>query len=164
MYAGLRREPLNEESRYMHKVLVAYYSRTGKTEKMANYIAEGIRFTGNEAVVKKIGDLTNETLIQGYDGYVFGCPTYHRDMTAGMKSFLFMAERANLVGKIGGAFGSYTHSGEASPMIYDTMKFVFKMDTTDLGPFSLKEAIIESREGIKACQDYGKAIAEMFKR
>lgn len=148
----------------MHKVLIAYFSRTGKTEKMANYIAEGIRFTGNEAIARKIGELTNDTLIQGYDGYVFGCPTYHRDMTAGMKTFLFIAENANLVGKIGGAFGSYTHSGEASPMIYDTMKFVYKMDTTDLGALSLKEAIIETPEGIKACQEYGKAIGKMFKK
>ena len=30
----------------MKKVLVAYTSRTGKTEEMANYIAEGIRFSG----------------------------------------------------------------------------------------------------------------------
>ena len=38
----------------MKKVLVAYVSRTGKTEKMAEYIAEGIRFSGNEAELKKI--------------------------------------------------------------------------------------------------------------
>ena len=30
----------------MKKVLVAYFSRTGKTEAMANYIAEGLRITG----------------------------------------------------------------------------------------------------------------------
>jgi flavorubredoxin len=147
----------------MHKVLIAYFSRSGNTERMANYIAEGIRFTGNEAIVRKIGELTNDTLLQGYDGYVFGCPTYHRDMTAGMKTFLFMADNLNLVGKVGGAFGSYTHSGEASPMIYDTMKYVYKMDTTDLGALSLKEAIIQTPEGIKACQDYGRAIGQMFK-
>ncbi len=144
-------------------VLIAYFSRTGKTEKMANYIAEGVRFTGNDAVVKKISDISNEGLLEGYDGYIIGCPTYHRDMTAGMKTFLFMAERINLVGKIAGAFGSYTHSGEASPMIYDTMKFVFKMDTVDLGPLSLKEAIIETGDGLKACQDYGKAIGAKLK-
>ncbi|NCO61699.1 MAG: nitric oxide synthase [Deltaproteobacteria bacterium CG_4_8_14_3_um_filter_51_11] len=148
----------------MHKVLIAYFSRTGKTEKMANLIAEGIRFTGNEAIIRKISEITSDSLLEGYDGYIFGCPTYHRDMTAGMKTFLFMAERVNLLGKIGGAFGSYTHSGEASPMIYDTMKFVYKMDTTDLGPLSLKEALIETHDGVKACQDYGKAIGEMFKK
>ena len=83
-------------------------------------------------------------------------------MTAGMKTFLFQAEKANLLGKMGGAFGSYTHSGESAPMIFDTMLYVFKMDMVDLGPLSLKEATIETREGTKACQDYGKAVGQKF--
>jgi len=142
----------------MMKILIAYVSRTGKTEKIAEYIAEGIRMTGNEAEVRKVAEIHKETEMEGYDGYVFGCPTYHRDMTAGMKTFLFLAERANLVGKIGGAFGSYTHSGESAPMLYDTMQHVFKMDVVDLGPLSLKEAVVETGDGTRAAQDYGKAV------
>ena len=91
----------------MKKVLVAYVSRTGKTEKIAESIAEGIRISGNEAELRKISDIKSHEELAGYDGYVFGCPTYHRDMTAGMKTFLFLAEKANLLGKMGGAFGSY---------------------------------------------------------
>ena len=83
----------------MKKFLVAYLSRTGKTEKMAEYIAEGVRFTGNTADLKKITEIKNEKALDGYDGYVFGCPTYHRDITAGMKTFLFIAEKADLIGK-----------------------------------------------------------------
>ncbi len=146
----------------MHKVLVAYTTRTGKTEKMAEYIAEGIRFSGHEAVVEKISAIKNEKQLEGYDGYVFGCPTYHRDLTQGMKTFLFLAEKANLLGKIGGAFCCYTHSGESGPMIYDTMQYVFKMDTVDLGALNLKEAVVETAEGMRACQDYGKAVAQKF--
>jgi flavorubredoxin len=130
------------------------------TEKMANYIAEGLRIAGQTAEVKKISQIKKETELGGYDGYVLGCPTYHRDMTNGMKNFLFLAQKANLVGKIGGSFCSYTHSGESGPMIYDTMQFVYKMDMVDLGALSLKEHTIDTREGTKACQDYGKAIAE----
>ena len=144
----------------MKKVLVAYVSRTGKTEAMANYIAEGLRISGQEADVKKIASIENEKGVVGYDGYVFGCPTYHKDMTSGMKQFLFKAERANLTGKIGGAFGSHTHSGESAPMIFDTMLHVFKMDMTDLGPLNLTEAMVDRGEGMKACQDYGKALGE----
>lgn len=144
----------------MKKVLVAYVSRTGNTEKMANYIAEGIRMTGHEAVVKKVSDIKKPEELEEYHGYVFGCPTYHRDMTNSMKQFLFLAEQTNLVGKIGGAFGSYTHSGESAPMVFDTMQYVFKMDMVDLGPLSLKEAIIDTPDGIKACQDYGKEIGK----
>jgi len=146
----------------MKKVLIAYVSRTGKTQKMADYIAEGIRFSGNEAEIKKTTEIKNEKDLEGYDGYVFGCPTYHRDMTAGMKTFLFVAEKLNLVGKMGGAFGSYTHSGESAPMVFDTMQYVFKMDMVDLGPLSLKEAVIDTTDGTRACQDYGKAIGQKF--
>lgn len=144
----------------MKKVLIAYASRTGKTEKMAEFIAEGIRMGGHTVELKKIAQLNKPEEIDGYDAYLFGCPTYHRDMTAGMKTFLFKAEHLNLTGKIGGAFGSYTHSGESAPMIFDTMEFVFKMDMTDLGALSLKEAVIENPDGIKACQDYGKSVGE----
>ncbi|MGB7066958.1 MAG: flavodoxin domain-containing protein, partial [Syntrophobacteria bacterium] len=44
----------------MKKVLIAYDSRTGKTEKMAEGIAEGIRMGGQEPELKKITQLKNE--------------------------------------------------------------------------------------------------------
>jgi flavorubredoxin len=121
---------------------------------MANYLAEGIRMAGNDAEVAKISALKDETAIAGYDGYIFGCPTYHKDMTGGMKQFLFKAEKANLAGKVGGAFGSHTHSGESAPMIFDTMEHVFKMDMTDLGPLNLTEAMMKTDEGARSCQQY----------
>jgi flavodoxin len=147
----------------MKKVLVAYVSRTGNTEKMAEYIAEGVRFTGNTADIKKVADIRDEKAIAGYDGYIFGCPTYHKDITAGMKTFLFTAEKANLLGKMGGAFGSSTHSGESAPMLFDTMQHVFKMDMVSLGPLNLREQVLNSADGQRACQDYGKAVGKMFK-
>lgn len=146
----------------MKNVLVGYFSRTGNTKKMAEFIAEGIRMTGNAAEPIKISAIKSEKDLEGYDGFVFGCPTYHRDLTEGMKRFLFVAERANLVGKIGGAFGSYTHSGESADMIYDTMLHVFNMDMVDLGSLNLKEHVLETDEGFHACQDYGKGIGQKF--
>ena len=146
----------------MKKVLVGYYSRTGNTEKMAEYIAEGIRIAGTTAELKKISEIKSVEDLKGYDGFVFGCPTYHRDLTAGMKTFLFLAEKAYLIGKMGGAFGSYTHSGESANMIYDTMLHVFKMDMVDLGALDLKEHALQSDEGTRACQEYGKAIGKKF--
>ena len=148
----------------MKKALIAYHSRTGKTEAIANHIAEGLRFASVEVVLKKIAEIDNELDIVGYDAYIFGCPTYHKDMTGGMKQFLFKAELANLTGKIGGAFGSHTHSGESAPMIYDTMMHVFKMDMTSLGPLNLTEAMVASPEGIKAGQDYGRTLGDQLNR
>ena len=52
------------------KVLIAYFSLTGNTEKMAEYIAEGIRISGQQAVVKKISDIKSANELVGYDGYV----------------------------------------------------------------------------------------------
>ena len=146
----------------MKKVLIAYDSRTGKTEKMAESIAEGIRMAGHEAEIKKITQIKSEAELQGYDAYVFGSPTYHRDMIGTMKTFLFLAQKANLEGKMGGAFGSYTHSGDAPAIIFDTMEHVFKMKMTSLGSFNLKEALVDGAEGLRACQDYGKSICEQL--
>jgi flavorubredoxin len=130
------------------------------TEKMAEYIAEGVRFSGHQADIRKIADLKSEKDFQGYDGFIFGCPTYHRDMTENFKTFLFLAKKGNLQAKAGGAFGSQTHSGEAPKYIFDTMEFVFKMNMTDLGPFTLDEAMVNKTEGMRACQDYGKTLGQ----
>ena len=144
----------------MKKVLIAYDSRTGKTEQMAEGIAEGIRLGGNEPELKRITQIKNEEELQGYDAYVLGSPTYHRDMIGTMKTFLFLAQKANLAGKVGGAFGSYTHSGDAPALVFDTMEHVFKMEMTNLGSFNLKEDLVEDSEGLRACQYYGKGICE----
>jgi flavodoxin len=144
----------------MKKVLIAYVSRTGKTEKMAEYIAEGVRFSGHGAEIKRVSEIKTEKDLAGYDGYIFGCPTYHRDMTENMKTFLFLAKKADLGGKAGGAFGSYTHSGDAPRFIFETMEHVFKMNMTSLGSFNLLEGAVDTREGLRACQDYGRSVGE----
>jgi flavodoxin len=134
----------------MKRVLIAYFSVGGATEKMAAYIAEGIRFSGQQAVTRKIGDIKNETEIADYDGYIFGSPTYSQDMPKPMKTFLLMAERAGLEGKMGGAFGSYAHDvgykhdTYAPAIIFDEMQHVGKMKPFELGPFTLKEDIIKT--------------------
>jgi len=142
------------------KVLVAYFSLTGNTENMARYIAEGVRISGSQAVTKKISELKTAETLEGYDGYIFGSPTYHRDMAEPMKTFLFLAKKADLEGKLAGAFGSYTHSGDAPAIIFDTMQYVYKMNPFDLGSFNLKEAVIDTEEGMRSCQDYGRVFGE----
>jgi len=69
----------------MKKVLIAYFSLTGKTEKMAEYVAEGVRFGGCQATIKKISDLKNASDLESYDGYIFGSPTYHYGRVFGEK-------------------------------------------------------------------------------
>ena len=64
----------------MAKLLVVYATRTSSTKEIADLIAEGIRFSGNEAVVVDVKDIKKETDLAGYDGYAFGSPTYHGEM------------------------------------------------------------------------------------
>jgi menaquinone-dependent protoporphyrinogen IX oxidase len=47
------------------KVLIAYDNRTGHAEKMAEYMAEGVRFSGHEVETKKISEIKNEAALQG---------------------------------------------------------------------------------------------------
>ncbi|MFC1991807.1 flavodoxin domain-containing protein [Chloroflexota bacterium] len=144
----------------MIKVLIAYFSLSGNTEKMAGYVAEGVRFSGKQVTLKKISEIKSAEDLSGYDGYIFGSPTYHLDIAEPVKTFLFLGKKANLEGKLAGAFGSYTHTGDAPGIILNTMEYVFKMESFELGPFHLKDAVLETPEGMQACQDYGKVFGE----
>lgn len=140
----------------MAKVLIVYATRSGGTTEIANLVAEGIRFTGAEAKIINVTDIKKETDLQGYDGYLFGSATYHGDMMQSMKTMLFLAEKANLEGKAGGAYGSFGWSGEAPDRIFDTMKNIFKMDMVK-EPLRLKSASLGG--GRQMAQDYGREIS-----
>ena len=144
----------------MAKALVVYATRTGETQTIADLIAEGIRFSGHEAEVISVKEIQDETVLVGYDAYVFGSSTYHGEMLQGMKTFLFIAEKADLDGKIGGAFGSFGWSGEANDRIFETMKHILKMDMVG-DTLRLKSSSLGG--GLQMAQDYGREIAKKFK-
>lgn len=140
----------------MAKVLIVYATRTGETERIAELIAEGIRMSGHEAELAKVTQIKKEDDLKGFDAVVFGSPTYHGEMVQGMKTLLFMAEKAELTGKVGGAFGSFGWSGEAPDRIFETMKNIFNMDMVSI-PLRLKSANLGG--GMTMAQDYGREIA-----
>lgn len=140
----------------MAKALVAYASRTGETQQIGELVAEGMRFSGIAVDVVDVKNIVSERELSGYDAYVFGSPTYHGDMLQGMKTFLFLAEKAELKDRAGGAFGSFGWSGEAAERIFETMKNIFGMDMVD-NPLMLKNSSLGG--GIKMAQDYGRQIA-----
>lgn len=144
----------------MGNVLIAYATRSEETKGIADLIAEGVRISGHEAVVKRVGEIKSEEDLSGYDAYLFGSPTYHGEMITSMKQLLFIAERAGLEGKPGGAFGSYGWSGEAAVRIFDTMEHIFKMKMIPDGALMLKAGWVGG--GIQAAQAYGKSICAMI--
>jgi len=40
------------------------------------------------------------------------------------------------------------------------MEYVFKMEHSRLGSFKLKEALVNTSDGMRACQDYGQNFAK----
>ena len=141
----------------MPKALIVYASRTGETNRIADLIGEGIRFSGLEAQVVNAANIKKEGQLEGYDAVLFGSPTYHGEMLQAMKTLLFLAEKAGLEGVIGGAFGAFGWSGEAPERIYDTMKHILKMDMVG-APLMLKSASLEG--GLQMAQDYGRQVAK----
>lgn len=141
----------------MPKVLIVFASRTGETKEIADLIGEGIRISGMEAKVVDVKEIKSESDLEGYDALVLGSSTYHGQMLEKMKTLLFLAEKADLEGKIGGAFGAFGWSGEAPERIFGTMENIFKMDMVN-GPLMLKSASLGG--GIPMAQEYGKMIAK----
>ena len=143
----------------MGTILVVYSSRVDETKGIAELIAEGVRQSGHQVQVKTANQIKTEEDLAGFDAYVFGSPTYHGEMLPPMKQVLFMAERAKLEGKPGGAFGAYGWDGQANKRIFDTMTYIFKMKMAS-APLMIKASWVE--DGVETAQAYGKEIAEML--
>ncbi|MGE5256347.1 MAG: flavodoxin domain-containing protein [Hyphomicrobiales bacterium] len=144
----------------MGKILIVYATRTGETQAIAELIGEGIRMAGHQADVVNVKNIKSEADLDGYDGYAFGSATYHGDMLQAMKTFLFTAEKAQLEGKTGGAFGSFGWSGEANGRIYQTMQHIFKMDMV-ADCLRLKSSSLGG--GVNMAQEYGRQLARKLK-
>ncbi len=142
----------------MPKGLVVFATRTNQTQKIAQLIAEGMRFEGLDVDVVNVNDIDKGgASLNDYDAVVLGSATYHGQMLQSMKTFLFAAEKANLEGKAGGAFGAFGWSGEAPGRIFDTMTNIYRMNMVQ-EPLRLKSANLGG--GIKTAQDYGREIAK----
>jgi flavorubredoxin len=140
------------------RALVVFASRTNQTKRIAELIAEGMRFESVDVTLLNVNEIEKKGIkLDDFDAYVLGSATYHGEMLQAMKSFLFMLEKANVAGKVGGAFGAFGWSGEAPGRIFDTMQNVFNMKMVK-DPLRLKSAALGG--GIKMAQDYGREIAK----
>ncbi len=159
----------------MKRALIVYVSRTGSTERMAEYIAEGVRIAGHEAEVRNATEIISERDLSGYDAYILGSPTYHLGIPEPLQAVLTLASKTGLIGKVGGAFSCQTHPSSsttnAASQIFAIMESRLRMRMTDLGPFDLDggllqttTAVVESTVGMRAGQDYGRSVGEMLSR
>lgn len=96
----------------MAKGIVIYYSRSGNTKEMAEYISEAMKDSGLETECLSVDQAKPEELVD-YDAIVMGSPCYYGLMAGPLKTFFdeTVSVHGRLNGKIGGAFGCSANIG-----------------------------------------------------
>lgn len=92
----------------MSKVLVIYFSKSGKTQKMAEFIKEGLdSVKGIDVVLKKVQETALDDLLSS-DAIIIGSPTYFGVMATEVKDLMDKSIKhyGKLAGKVGGVFTS----------------------------------------------------------
>ena len=91
----------------MSKIAVVYWSGTGNTEAMANFVAEGTTSAGAEAEVIPCADFSADRAAD-YDAFAFGCPAMGSEVLEEMEfQPMFDEVKRSLGGKSAALFGSY---------------------------------------------------------
>ena len=115
-----------EDSAPAIKVLVAYHSISGNTERMAEAVVEGAKsLPGTIVVLKRVGQVTADDLFSS-DAIVVGSPVYWSNMSGEVKTFFDnwqfkfgVFPEFKMKNKIGAAFatGGQISSGKEVTML-----------------------------------------------
>ena len=92
----------------MVKILIVYYSKTGNTGQMAEFVRKGVEKEGGVRVeLKRVEESGIEDLLDS-EGILMGSPTYYGTMSWQIKKLLDESVKyhGKLEGKVGGAFSS----------------------------------------------------------
>lgn len=68
------------------KISILYSSKTGKTERVAKLIEEGVKRSGNIEVKTMNLDAVDKKFLQESEGIIFGTPTYYANISWEMKN------------------------------------------------------------------------------
>ena len=145
------------------KALVIYDTMWHSTEIMADAIASGISEKGVEVRPMHLrkchrSDVMTEVL--DAKAIIVGSPTLNNGLFPTVSDFLTYMKGLKPLNKIGAAFGSYGWSGESVKLITQSLEEM-KFDVVDPG---LKIQYVPDKEGIDACCQLGKKIADAITR
>ena len=136
-------------------VTIIYWSGTGNTEAMANYIKEGAEEQGNLVSIKEVYNASMED-VEACDVLVLGCPSMGAEVLEESSFQPFFDETLpNLGGKQVELFGSYDWGdGQWMRDWSDTIASV--------GALQSQESLIVNNtpvgDDIQKCLDFGKNI------
>ena len=101
----------------MVKVLVAYDTKYGNTQRVAELIAEGLKAAGAEAVIENMKKV-NVDEAAGFDAILMGSPNHMGRPTRTFKKFVGKLQKANLTDKSLAAFDTYVGQKDEQEKIH----------------------------------------------
>lgn len=155
----------------MAKILICYYSKSGNTKEMADYIAQGVKQENVEVVVKEVEETESDEFLD-YQGIILGSPTYYGACAAPIKELVddSVKHHGKLEGRIGGAFTSSANlAGGNETVIMSLLQMlmihgmIVKGDShgSHYGPVSVGSPDTRAEE---ECRSYGRGIANLTKK
>lgn len=157
----------------MPRILVAYYSRTGNTARMAEAVASGARSSGADVVMKKVEEVVLEDL-KGSDGIILGSPTYYGQMASEVKKLFDGSSdiRGQLENKLGAAFtSSGSPAGGNQTALLSILECMLIHGMIVLGDpietgghYGVAAVGNPSAEALKACRAMGARVAGLAAR
>ncbi|MBC7262902.1 MAG: FprA family A-type flavoprotein [Chloroflexi bacterium] len=165
----LRKDPWSYYERYVQwatepldgkRAVIAFVSAYGNTRSLAEAIAEGLRESG---VMVNLVDLAAKDLnmslltdmVEQAQALLVGSPTINGDAVAPVWRFLASLATIRLRGKIGGAFGSYGWSGEATKMIEDRLSSLRLKVPVE----AVRAKLVPSAAELEKARQFGRQIA-----
>jgi len=140
------------------EVLVLYYSRTGRTEALANSVAEGARTVEGVSVSVKRVDYATVNDFISCDAVAFGSPNYFSYMAGLMKDFFdkALSIREMVTGKPAVAFTSGGSSSNSALLSLERMISSFRLQKVAEGVVS--EGAPNEKD-LAACKRLGETLA-----
>ncbi len=141
----------------MNKIAIVFWSGTGNTEAMANYIAEGVRAAGGEAELLGPGDFS-ASQFSAYSAVAFGCPAMGSEVLEETEfEPMFASLEGSLSGKRIALFGSYGWGDGQWMRDWRTRCDDAGANLLDENGLMVNEA--PDAEGEEACKELGRKLA-----
>ena len=144
------------------KIVVAYESMWGATEKMARKIAEGITDSGVQVKLFDVASADRTEIIKEMldaKGFIFGSSTHDNDMLPNIAGFLEFVKGLKPKNRVACVFGSYGWAGGSAREI----EGILRETGIDLALQNLTVKYVPDESEIKRCYEYGSEFAKIIK-